>query len=254
MECGVYSTARTLIETGSWWLSLKSQDLITKVTVYLQIYMKKYDGSHDFNHLERVLGLSHTIYEKLKTAKSASSVPQLALDPIIITLLALLHDVGDRKYLQKGNDPSIIVRDLLLGFGAEQALAEKVQIICSGVSYSSEIKDRDQVKTLIAQYPELAIVQDADRLDAIGAVGVGRVFAYGGAVVDPSRQDTEGSIAMFEIKLFKLEGMMKTEPGMQMAKERIAILRTFRKWWDKEVKVADLGASILSSASQTHTE
>ena len=147
-----------------------------------------------------------------------------------------------------------MVRDLLLGFGAEQALAEKVQIICSGVSYSSEIKDRGHVKTLIAQYPELAIVQDADRLDAIGAVGVGRVFTYGGAVVDPSRQDMEGSMAMFEIKLFKLEGMMKTEPGMQMAKERIAILRTFREWWDKEVKVADVGASILSSASQSHTE
>ncbi|PQE33863.1 hypothetical protein CJF32_00010888 [Rutstroemia sp. NJR-2017a WRK4] len=232
----------------------EAQELITKVAVYLETYMKKYDGSHDFHHLERVLGLSHAIYEELKTTKSASSVPQPALDPTIITLSALLHDVGDRKYLRKGDDPSIMVRDLLLGFSAEQGLAEKVQIICSGVSYSSEIKDRDHVRTLIAQYPELAIVQDADRLDAIGAVGVGRVFAYGGALVDPNRQDMEGSIAMFEIKLFKLEGMMKTEPGRQMAKERIAILRTFRKWWDKEVKVADLGAAILSSASQSHTE
>jgi len=47
----------------------ENQELITKVAAYLETYMKKYDGSHDFHHLERVLGLSHTIYEKLKKNK-----------------------------------------------------------------------------------------------------------------------------------------------------------------------------------------
>ncbi|TVY80666.1 Uncharacterized protein LSUE1_G004507, partial [Lachnellula suecica] len=181
----------------------------------------------------------------------ADAPSSITLDPTTITLSALLHDVGDRKYLQKGDDPSIMVRDLLLGFGAEQALAEKVQPICSGVSCSSEIKDRSHVRRLIAQHPELAVVQDADRLDAIGAVGVGRVFTYGGAVVGRAMED---SMAIFKMKLFELEGIMKTEPGMQMAKERTAILRTFRKWWDEEVKMADVGASILSSGAQSNSD
>ena len=225
------------------------QELIDKVAVHLEEYMKRYDGSHDFHHLQRVLGLSHTICNQLKTPPTASSTQQPALDPTIITLSALLHDVGDRKYLTEGDDPTTMVRDLLLSFGAEKALADKIQTICSGVSWSSEMKDLNHVQRLIAEHPELAVVQDADRLDAMGAVGVGRVFTYGGALVEPSTRDMESSMEIFEHKLFKMEAMMKTEPGKKMAKERTEILRTFRKWWDDEVKVADVGASILSSAA-----
>ncbi|TVY85988.1 Uncharacterized protein LAWI1_G008748 [Lachnellula willkommii] len=232
------------------------QDLINKVAVYLEGYMKRYDGSHDFQHLERVLGLAHTIYEQLKTSSSPPTTPfsttqQPALDPTVITLSALLHDVGDRKYLKEGDDPKTMVRDLLLSFGAEKPLADKIQAICGGVSFSSEIKDLDHVKRLIEEYPELAVVQDADRLDAMGAVGVGRVFTYGGAQL---RRGMESSIAEFEPKLFMRGAMMKTEPGKRMAEQRVEILKMFRKWWDDEVEVAGVGASVLSSAAKPEEE
>lgn len=213
--------------------------MINKVAKYLETYMVRYDGSHDFHHLERVVGLSHDIYNQLKTTK-----PTTNLDSTIITLSALLHDVGDRKYVTKEEDPSTIIRELLLGFGADRELAEKVQTICKGVSWSSEIKDTEKVKKLIEQHPELAVVQDADRLDALGAVGVGRVFTYGGA----KNREMEDSMSIFESNLLRMEASMKTEPGKQMAKQRTEILRNFRKWWNEEVKIADVGALVLKSA------
>lgn len=227
------------------------QELISKVAVYLEEYMKRYDGSHDFQHLERVLGLAHTIYEQLKAASSSPTTPssctqQPALDPTIITLSALLHDVGDKKYLEEGDDPKTMVRDLLLGFGAEKSLADKIQAICAGVSFSSELRDLEHVKRLIEEYPELAVVQDADRLDAMGAVGIGRVFTYGGAHL---RRGMESTVAEFEPRLFMRGTMMKTEPGKRMAEQRVEILKMFRKWWDDEVEVAVVGASVLSSAA-----
>ncbi|TVY49670.1 Uncharacterized protein LOCC1_G000259 [Lachnellula occidentalis] len=229
------------------------RELINKVVVYLEGYMKRYDGSHDFTHLQRVVGLSQTIYDQLQTssAPTSSSTQQPALDPTVITLSALLHDVGDNKYLAEGEDPKTMVRDVLLGFGAEKSLADKIQAICTGVSFTSEIKDVDHVKRLIAEHPELAVVQDADRIDAMGAVGVGRLFTYGGAVM---KRGMESSMSAFESKLFARGPMMKTEPGKQMAKQRMEILRTFRGWWDEEVKIAVVGASILSSAAEQEKE
>lgn len=162
--------------------------------------MKRYDGSHDFHHLQRVLGLAHNIHDQIKASAVTSSTPQPALDPTIITLSALLHDVGDRKYLAPSEDPLVMVRDLLLSLGADEALANKIQTICSGVSWTTEKKDVAHVQRLIAEHPELAVVQDADRLDALGAVGVGRVFTYGGALKEPESRDMEASMKMFEYK------------------------------------------------------
>ncbi|TVY42600.1 Uncharacterized protein LSUB1_G000659 [Lachnellula subtilissima] len=231
----------------------EGQELVNKVAVYLVGYMKQYDGSHDFNHLQRVLGLAHTIYDQLQTSSATTPLPtpQPALDLTVITISALLHDVGDKKYLKEGDDAKTMVRDLLLGFGAGESLAEKIQAICTGVSFTSEMKDVGHVKRLIKEHPELAVVQDADRLDALGAVGVGRVFTYGGA---QEKRGMESSMGEFENKLFAREGMMKTEPGKKMAKQRMEILRTFRGWWDDEVKVAVVGASVLSSAAKPEEE
>ncbi|KAG5967122.1 hypothetical protein E4U58_002287 [Claviceps cyperi] len=123
--------------------------LLANATSYVKTYMANYDPSHDFAHIQR--------------------------------LAALLHDVGDKKYLEPGQDPLRQVHEVLLSLGASEPLAQKVQAICSGVSYSSEVQDPEKVTRLIEEHPELAVVQDADRLDAIGAVGIGRAFAFGGA-------------------------------------------------------------------------
>lgn len=193
--------------------------LIAKVTDYIKVYMANYDPSHDYSHIKRVVHLAQTIQ---------AQVPNTNRD--IVTLAALLHDVGDRKYLKPGEDASRMIFEVLTSLGASEALAEKIQTVCLGVSYSSEIKDLGRVQALIREHPELAVVQDADRLDAIGAVGIGRAFTFGGA----KGRGLEDSIGHFEEKLLKLEGMMKTDVGRAMARERTERMRLMREWWLQE--------------------
>ncbi|KAK2593541.1 hypothetical protein QQS21_008764 [Conoideocrella luteorostrata] len=196
--------------------------LLSKVTGYVQTYMSNYDPSHDFNHIQRVLRLALHIQ---------SQTPNTSLP--IVQLSALLHDVGDRKYLQPGQDPSRLVFDVLRSLGASEALSEKVQTICLGVSYSSEVKDPARVVRLTREHPELAVVQDADRLDAIGAVGIGRAFAFGGA----KNRDMGQTIEHFEEKLVRLEGMMKTEEGRRLARQRTERIERMIEWWRLETEV-----------------
>ncbi|ESZ98478.1 hypothetical protein SBOR_1140 [Sclerotinia borealis F-4128] len=201
--------------------------LITQVTAFVEKYMSAYDGSHDFNHIRRVVGLAHRIYKDLNEER----MDEPELDLQVVTLAALLHDVGDKKYLLPGQDQNTLVLSTLLGFGAEEKLAVKVQRIVLGVSYSSEIQDLAAVEGLIEKYPELAVVQDADRLDAIGAIGIGRTFTFGGA---KGARDMGETIQHFEDKLEKLGGMMKTAPGKRLAEERTKRLTTFKDWWQEE--------------------
>ena len=212
--------------------------LIPKVTAFVEKYMSNYDGSHDFNHIRRVVGLAHLIYKEINLQREESPMfgEEEDLDLHVITLAALLHDVGDKKYLLPGQDGNTLVLSTLLSFGAPEDLAIKVQRIVLGVSYSSEIKDPAAVLTLIQKYPELGVVQDADRLDAIGAVGIGRTFTFGGAKGARHMGET---IDHFEEKLEKLESMMKTNPGKKMAKQRTERLKMFKGWWAEEQKEAE---------------
>jgi len=200
-----------------------SQDLlISQVTAYVKVYMNKYDGSHDYAHVQRVLGLALTI------ANSPTTKP---CDIHIVHLAALLHDVGDRKYLQPGDDAKTMVQTLLLSFGADPALATKVQTIVNAVSWNHEMANFELVERLVTEYPELGPVQDADRLDAIGAIGIGRLFTYGGA---NGGRSLDGSIEHMDEKLVKLEAIMKTEKGRELARERTRRLNVFMEWWTDE--------------------
>ncbi|KAI0164291.1 hypothetical protein GGR52DRAFT_113783 [Hypoxylon sp. FL1284] len=198
-------------------------NLVQSVTEYVRSYMANYDGSHDFNHIQRVVGLARYIHAHLPEAPRR--------DQQVVVLSALLHDVGDRKYLKPGEDASTLVYKLLLSLGASEQLAKTVQTVCLGVSYSSEVKDPARVQGLIESHPELAVVQDADRLDAIGSIGIGRVFTFGGARTTRSMED---SIQHFHDKLLKLESMMKTDVGRDLAKQRTIRMQEFLKWWDEE--------------------
>lgn len=197
-------------------------DLLSKVTDYVKAYMANYDGSHDYSHIQRVVRLAQHIQAHQTTTEKTSRD--------IVTLAALLHDVGDRKYLKPGEDSTTLISSVLVSMGASEALAAKIQAICLGVSYSSEIKDREKVLALIEEHPELAVVQDADRLDAIGAVGIGRCFAFGAA----KGRSLHDAMEHFDDKLVKLEGMMKTERGRQLAVVRTRRLREMMEWWRLE--------------------
>ena len=224
--------------------------LITRMTGYVTKHMRGLDPSHNPRHVSRVVALAH----KLLAAERIRA-PLARYDDTVVTLAALLHDIGDRKYLPKPMaasiggptnadpskpiDPQTMVRNALLDNGATPALSQRIQTIVSHVSYNTEIKNPLLTQRLIHEdgYPELAIVQDADRLDALGAVGIGRCFTYlgakGGAGGD-AEWELSQAIAHFVEKLERLEGMMKTDSGRRMARVRTRRLKEFRRWWEDE--------------------
>jgi uncharacterized protein len=201
-------------------------DLYKGVYAYVEDYMSRYDMSHDFNHILRVLSFAKRILE------SESEDGSKQFDEQAIVLAALLHDVGDKKYLQPGEVAETMITAVLQKNGCPTRLMSKVALIVEHVSFSSEIKRPQLVKAIVTAHPELGIVQDADRLDAIGAVGIARCFAFGGAKA--SGRGLHGCIEHFVEKLENLQGVMKTETGKRLAEERTRRLQEFRGWWDEE--------------------
>ncbi|EFR04406.1 HD domain-containing protein [Nannizzia gypsea CBS 118893] len=220
--------------------------LVERVTSYVKEYMSHYDSSHDFDHVLRVLGLARLIASTPSYVHVFTNAPLPKYNPLIITLSALLHDVGDKKYLKPGENGQTMVYELLVSFGASRSLAETIQKIVSNVSFSAETKSAESwenVQKLVREIPELGIVQDADRLDAIGSVGIGRAFTYGGAAFNTGQKGRtlQKTIDHFTVKLEHLEGLMKTEEGRRLAEERTRRLKMFKEWWEEEVSAAEDG-------------
>lgn len=175
---------------------------------------------HDFFHVERVVKLAKTL---------AQAYPQA--DVFILELACWLHDIDDRKIAYKG--PHTSVADFLKINHVDSGVSARVVDIIDNLSYSSQIKGKKET-TLEGQ-----IAQDADRLDALGAIGIARAFAYGGAharlLVDPT-QKASSTLDHFEEKLFRLEGLMNTPEGRAIAHERSAFMRAFVETLEKEIK------------------
>lgn len=206
------------------------ESLIEQVTSYVQEHMNNYDPSHDFTHIQRVLKLAKTI-----EARENSSDSTIRYNSAVITLASLLHDVGDRKYLKAGEDGETMVEHLLLRFKADAALASEVQAIVNHVSYTKEVKDPARVQAFLSQHRELAVVQDADRLDSIGAFGVARFFVYHAN----QGHTLDESMTYFPERLENLEALMKTRTGRAMAAVRTRRVKEFRSWFEKEAESGD---------------
>lgn len=222
------------------------QTLYNAMLTFVNTCMAGHDPSHNPAHVHRVVALATTILDAERALHQSTPY-----NGAVVKLAALLHDIGDKKYLHslvsgsdvENLDPTTMVRHALIKHGAPEGLASRVQTIVSHVSYSTEIKDPSVIRRLIDQerYLELAIVQDADRLDAIGAIGIGRTFTFLGAqgkkFLVGGKWDMNNSIEHFGDKLELLEGMMKTETGRQMAQVRTERLRVFRGWWEEEMEL-----------------
>lgn len=217
------------------------QALLDSITAHVKAQMGAHDPSHDFAHVQRVLALSQRLLERERALN-----PDTIYDENAIKLAALLHDLNDRKYTApRTNQPAEegVVKALLLSHGASAPLAEKVHQITAHVSYSTEKANPAKIADLIASrgLVELAIVQDADRLDALGAVGIGRCFTFLGArgseFLDGAEWELGNAIAHFRAKLERLQDSMKTAAGREVAGERARRVRVFREWWEDEVGV-----------------
>jgi uncharacterized protein len=211
----------------------KHTALFESVHDFVHAYMSQpgHDNSHDYQHILRVVSNANRILEAELEAN-----PSRSYDTSAMFLAALLHDVGDRKYAKPGEDVENQISAVLRERGADQDLALKVQSIVKHVSYSHEVRNPEGVITTLHKYPELAIVQDADRLDAIGAVGVARCFSFGAAKY-PDKPMTR-AIDHFDEKLYKLADMMKTRSGKEMAQRRKRVLEDFAKEFELEAELS----------------
>lgn len=168
------------------------------------------DAAHDWYHIERVYR------NGLRIAKTEPSADQIILQAALV-----LHDIGE-KTIGKGNAivDEALIGQILTPLGVP---SEKIPDIVVAINEHSFTR-RAKPSSL-----EAAIVQDADRLDAIGAIGIARAFAYGGAndrsLYAPN--DPTNTIQHFDDKLFRLRGLMNTTEGKRLADERHEFMEGF---------------------------
>ena len=192
----------------------------------LELVKKLLDGEksgHDYWHAYRVWKLAKYIAEK-----------EGVKDTLVVEVAAILHDIADRKTFgeKKGLE---IIRRFLKEKGVESRVIERVESIVTSISFSKGKTPSDI---------EGRIVQDADRLDALGAIGIARCFA-GGAVFNRVIYDPENveksSIGHFYEKLLKLKDLMNTETARRIAEKRHKFMEKFleeffREWEVEETK------------------
>lgn len=199
-----------------------------------QIY-NAFDASHDMQHIDRVLVNATRI---MATEQKA--------DPLIVTLGVLLHDIEDPKYYNKANPT---VRELLARYSLDEAMIQDIVTCIEAVSFSGG--NEGAIPSI-----EAAVMRDADRLDAIGAVGIARAFAFGGAKnrklynleEEPRDTMTEAAYRKKEVatvthfyeKLLKVKGLMVTNEGKRLAEERHAFMESFLQQLQNEIKSEDI--------------
>lgn len=201
-----------------------NKELLEKTLEYVKERFKEDFSGHDYYHTLRVYKLAASICNEEKA------------DLEIVQLAALLHDVDDYKLFGK-NEGKITNAELFL---RENNVSEEKINAINDIIASISFKGTD---TKVPETIEGKIVQDADRIDAIGAIGIARAFAYGGSrnrsMYDPDEKPRDHmdfeeysknkgtTINHFYEKLLKLKDMMNTESGRRVAENRHKYMEDF---------------------------
>ena len=201
-------------------------DLIGKTIVFVKAKLANAEAGHDWFHVERVYR-NAILISKNEVCNTA-----------IVQLGALLHDIADSKF--HDGDETVgpkMAREFLESQEVDEATIAHVINIIENISF----KGGNFEKSFSSK--ELDIVQDADRLDAIGAIGIARMFNYGGfknrVIYDPKiapknkmtkeeyKKNNSPTINHFYEKLFLLKDKMNTKTGKEIAKERHRYMEGF---------------------------
>lgn len=202
------------------------QDILDKTITFVKNTLANAEAGHDWFHIERVYKTAQTI----NTTEKAND--------LIVALAALLHDIADSKF--NGGDEEIGPQkagDFLASIGVAKEVINEVKLIIKNLSFKASFRE------ITYASKELDVVQDADRLDAIGAIGIARAFTYGGfknrVLHDPAIQPnlnmtkeeykntTAPTINHFYEKLLLLKDLMKTETGKTMAQQRHSFMLSY---------------------------
>lgn len=214
--------------------STEQQQLLQRTEAHVREALKGAEGGHDWHHTFRVWRNARHI---------AASEP---VDPLVVELAALLHDIADSKF--HGGDEEIgprTARRVLESFGAPEDTVRQVEMIVRHISFKGGHGDPSAF-----HFPELEVVRDADRLDAIGAIGIARAFSYGGhkgrALYDPEippkpgmskeeyKKSSAPTVNHFYEKLLLLRDLMHTDTARRMAEERHRFMETYLEQFYRE--------------------
>ena len=193
------------------------------VSDYVKDAILNADSAHDFDHILRVVGLTKQLCEKIPCANGS-----LAL------LIALLHEMNDDKLFPVSQVEK--TREMLLNLSLSSDEVDFVIEAISLISYRKHPTLCDGVAI------EVKIVQDADRIDALGAIGVARAFAYGGSKGRPLySRDGKGAdtISHFYEKLLLIYDMLNTAEAKELAKPRNEFLKLFLENFIQEMNDID---------------
>ena len=184
--------------------------LTEKAAAYVRGLLAGDSGGHGADHVMRVYRNAMRIAEN-----------EPGCDREIVALAALLHDADDHKLFHTENNANA------RRFLSENAVpADRTERIIEAINSVSFSQNQGKVPATL----EGRIVQDADRLDAVGAIGIARTFSYGGA----HGRSLEASVAHFHEKLLKLKDLMNTETAKALAEKRHAFLLAFLEELQKE--------------------
>lgn len=199
-------------------------DIIQQAIAYVETFFSKEFSGHDYFHTLRVYKMATHIAKKENA------------DLQIVQLAALLHDVDDRKLSPETTADKTNARRFLQEHHVDDTVIETICKIISEISYAG--KD-----SVTPDTPEGKCVQDADRLDAIGAIGIARAFAFGGnhnrlmhhpdilpnmdMGKDAYYKSESTTINHFYEKLFLLTDMMNTSTAKQLAAERQTYMKDY---------------------------
>ncbi len=208
---------------------------IQQTVKYVQETLVDAEGGHDWWHIYRVWQLSKHIAQREK------------VDLFVVELGALLHDIADSKFHDGDEEIGAKkAREFLESIHVEEEVISHVENIVANISFKGG-KEIQKFKSV-----ELDVIQDADRLDAIGAIGIARTFNYGGhknrEMYNPNippnlnmtKEEYKSSMAPtinhFYEKLLLLKERMNTVTGRAMAEERHTFMEQyliqFYKEWD----------------------
>lgn len=213
------------------------KEILEKIKEIGQGFFRKAKGSHDWSHSLRVWKLS------LKIAKKEGG------DVEVLTMASLLHDIGREKELKtKGRichakESARLAKKILLSLGVPR---EKIKKVCVCIENHRFRKKRKCLSL------EEKILFDADKLDAIGAVGIGRAFLFSGEIgaklyndgikekhlIKKTREYSNDDTAFREylVKLKKIKNKMLTKTGRRMAIERTIFMEKFFRRFKKEIR------------------
>lgn len=207
-------------------LSESSQNIIQNTIQFVKSELQGAEGGHDWFHIERVYKNSLLIASEENT------------ETLIVALGALLHDIADSKF--HGGDETVGPAKAHKFLSAQSLSEEKIDHV---VKIIENISFKGGNKTQVFHSKELDIVQDADRLDALGAIGIARTFNYGGfknrPLYDPDikpnlnmspqeyKEHLAPTINHFYEKLLLLKDRMNTKTGKRLAADRHKFLELY---------------------------